>query len=437
MKRIIPIFSTVIFFLFLSVGIFSNRDQENYAFDLGLDLAGGTQLTYEADITKADTNDIPGAVAALQSVLEKRLNALGSSDIRVTTEQASIFSGTADSHYRVLVEIPGVFDATEAKKLIGEIPTLEFRLGPSSISEEAFTWDPSYESTADTGISGKHVVTASISAGSSSLTPTVDLRFNQEGGDLFFELTRDNILHYLVIFLDGEVISAPVIQSAIPGGTTTISGNFTYESAGELASNLKFGALPIPIELIATQSISPSLGHDIIEKGIAAGLYALIAILVLLIFWYRIAGLVAAVTLSLYTLLLLGYFKLTGTDITAPGIAGIVVTIGMAVDANILIFERIKEELSDTSSSVSQSITNGFSRAWTSIRDGNVSSLLVAVVLYFFTTSFVKGFALAFGVGVLLSMFTAVVVTRSLLLAIANDKDYFRKHLVGKIPPKS
>ena len=434
MKRLIPPLS----FLFLSACLLlgllrAEEHQVNYGFDLGLDLAGGTQLTYQADISELDPGDIGGVISSLQTVLERRLNALGSSDIRITTEQSSIFSPNNENYYRVNIEIPGVFDPTEAKELIGKIPTLEFRLGPSSVDPASFEWTPSYQSTEPTGISGKQVVTAVVSRTQHSVTPTVDLTFDSEGGDLFFELTRDNVLHYLVIFLDGEVISSPVIQTAIAGGITTISGNFTYETAGELASNLKFGALPVPIDLIATQSISPTLGQDIIDKGLIAGVYALVIIALVMLWWYRLAGLIALFALALYTLLLLAYFKFTGTDMTASGIAGVIVTLGMAVDANILIFERIREEMVQGTQNLEESIRAGFSRAWTSIRDGNISSIMVAIILYYFTTSFVKGFALAFGVGVLLSMFTAVVVTRSLLLAVALSLPKDSKLLVGKI----
>ena len=434
MKRLVPLCTIPLVIAVLAFGVFNNPDNEpNHGFDLGLDLAGGVQLTYQADISELETTEVNGAISALQTVLEKRLNSLGSSDIRVPTETASVFSANNDDFYRVNVEIPGVFDVQEAKNLIGKIPTLEFRIGPSRNDPAGFGFVPSYETTEPTGISGKHVVTATISQSQHSANPSVDLSFDSEGGDLFFELTRDNTFHFLAIFLDGVPISAPVIQAAIPGGVTTISGNdFTYESAGELASNLKFGALPVPIELISTQSVSPSLGADIIEKGIWAGIVGFIVVALFIVLLYRLAGVVAVVALSFYALLLLTYFKFTGTDMTAAGIAGFIITIGMAVDANILIFERIREELADASQSVDTAIRNGFNRAWLSIRDGNISSIIVAVVLYYLTTSFVKGFALVFGVGVLVSMFTAIVVTRSLLLALAHESQTFRKILLGQ-----
>ena len=432
MKRILPIcvfFSALVLLAFLLFR--TSENTEYYGFDLGLDLAGGTSLTYEADISKIESRDVADAMSSLQAVLERRLNALGSSDIRVTTEQSSIFAQNSSQFHRVHVAIPGIFDSQEAQTLIGEIPVLEFRLGPDSRYGENFGFVPTYENTEETGIGGKHVKTASISSHANSFGATVDLTFNSEGGDMFFNLTRDHVGHYLVIFLDGQVISDPVIQTTIPGGVTTISGNFTFEEASLLARNLKFGALPVPIELASSQSVSPSLGQDIISKGTTALGISLLIIVCILIALYGIAGLVASGALALYTLLLLGYFKISGTDMTASGIAGLVITIGMAVDANVLIFERIREEIQNKQQTLHQAICQGFDRAWLSIRDGNISSLIVACVLYFLTTSFVKGFALAFGIGIIISMFTALVVTRSLLVSASVDIPTVRKFLVG------
>ena len=440
------------------VGV-SGADQVNRGFDYGLDLAGGTQLTYQADISQLEATDVQGSISALRNVLETRLNALGSSDIKVTTETASVFSTDAENYYRVNVEIPGVFDATEAKNLIGKIPLLEFRLeadretilnkieelstagtSDESVLEENVlsnvnSLDP-YDIYEHTGLTGRYVENAVLSAGHGSPEPTVLLQFDTEGAKIFGELTKNNIGREMAIFLDGQVISAPVLQAAILDGNAQISGNFTTETATDLVRDLKFGALPVPIELVSTQSISPSLGADVVSRGITAGAWTFIIVSLLLMFIYRLGGVVGTVALLMYSLLLLSFFKFTGIDLTAAGIAGFIITIGMAVDANILIFERIKEELSEKTGAVKkveEAIRDGFSRAWLSIRDGNMSSIIVAIILYFFTTSFIKGFALTFGVGVLISMFTAITVTRSLLLAIASERGWVRNMLVGKI----
>lgn len=435
MKRIIPIISTIILLGALAMAVFfHSSEQEHQGFDLGLDLAGGTQLTYRADISDLEAEDVEGSIQSLQTVLERRLNGLGLSDIKVTTETASVFAENSDSQYRVNIEIPGVFDVEEAKSMIGKIPTLEFRLGPNANSAEGVYFVPSATTTASTGLYGRHVQTANIAQTQYSTTPSVNVIFTDEGGDIFYDLTRDNVGHYLVILLDGEVISYPVIQAAIPGGETIISGStFTFESASALAQNLQFGALPVPIDLISTQSISPSLGQDIIVKGVLAGAVAYIIMVVLLISLYRIAGVVGSITLAIYGLILLAFFKVTGVDMTAAGIAGFVITIGMAVDANVLIYERIREELADAGKTAEQAVRDGFARAWLSIRDGNASSIIVAIILYYMTTSFVKGFALVFGVGIAVSMLTAVVFTRSLLLAVTFENTFIRTHLTGRV----
>ncbi|MFW0871017.1 MAG: protein translocase subunit SecD [Patescibacteria group bacterium] len=423
MKRLLPLISIFIFAGLLLVGLLSSKDDPNGGFDLGLDLAGGTQLVYQADISELDPGDVQGSMSALRAVLEARLNALGSSDIRVTIEEASIFAQNNEESYRINVEIPGVFDAEEAKSLIGAIPTLDFRLEQSGIITGTSTTDR----FVPTELTGRYIDNAVVSTNPQTGQHTVSLQFDSTGTKLFADITRENVGRALGIFLDGELISAPVIQTAISNGNAQIYGQFSREEAANLAQNLQFGALPIPIELVSTQSISPTLGHDILEKGIIAGWVALAMIALILIALYRIAGVVASIALAIYILLLLAYFKLTGTDLTAAGIAGIIITIGMAVDANVLIFERIREEMYYSSASLNEAIHIGFARAWPSIRDGNLSSIIVAIILYYLTTSFVKGFALSFGVGILLSMFTAVVITRSLLKAIAIDSEWFKR----------
>jgi protein-export membrane protein SecD len=426
MKRLIPLFSIIIFASALVLGLLSSTDEPNAGFDLGLDLAGGTQLVYEADISELDAEDVQGSMSALRNVLEQRLNALGSSDIRVTVEEASIFAQNNEESYRINVEIPGVFDAEEAKSLIGAIPTLDFRLEQISQTATSTT-----ETTfVPTDLTGRYIENAVLSNNPQTGQNTVTLQFDSTGTDLFAQITREHTGRALGIFLDGELISAPVIQSAISNGNAEIYGQFSREEAAELAQNLQFGALPIPIEPVSTQSISPTLGQDIVQKGIIAGLVSLVVIALVLITLYRIAGFVAAVAMGVYVMLLLTYFKLTGTDMTAAGIAGVIITIGMAVDANVLIFERIREELHNSSQSLQEAIAHGFSRAWPSIRDGNISSIIVAIILYYLTTSFVKGFALSFGVGILLSMFTAVVITRSLLKVVGIESGRIRKYFV-------
>jgi preprotein translocase subunit SecD len=248
------------------------------------------------------------------------------------------------------------------------------------------------------------------------------VNFNREGTELFAELTREYVGEQLAIFLDGELLSQPVIQEEIRGGAATISGNFDAASARELVRNLNFGALPVPIALINTQSIGPSLGEETLQRGVTAGLIGLAAVALFLIFWYRVPGIVAVVSLGIYVIIMLTLFKIIPVTLTAAGVAGFILSIGMAVDANILIFERLKEELK-LGKKLPHAIRDGFSRAWLPIRDGNLSSIFTALILFWFGTSIVEGFALTFGVGVLVSMLTAIVITRTFLLSVAGATD--------------
>ncbi|MFH1863284.1 MAG: protein translocase subunit SecD, partial [bacterium] len=247
--------------------------------------------------------------------------------------------------------------------------------------------------------------------------PYVSLEFNSEGGDLFAKITKENIGKRLAIFLDGAPISTPVIREEIPNGKAQITGQFTPQEVKTLVQRLNSGALPVPITLISQQSIGPTLGEKVLFKGINAGIYGIILVALFLIFWYRLPGLIAVIALSVYVVLLLGIFKIIPVTLTAAGIAGFILSVGMAVDANILIFERMKEERRD-GKQLNAAITEGFSRAWLSIRDSNVSSIISAVILYWMGTSMVKGFALTLGIGVLVSMFSAITVSRTFLIAL-------------------
>jgi protein-export membrane protein SecD len=236
---------------------------------------------------------------------------------------------------------------------------------------------------------------------------------------LFEDITRENVGEQLAIFLDGEVISSPSINEVITGGDAVISGNFTPETARDLVQNLNFGALPVPITLASTQTIGASLGAEILDKGIYAGVIGLSIVIVFMLLWYRLPGAIAGIALLVYLASMLALFKLIPVTLTAAGLAGLILSLGMAVDANVLVFERMKEEYRDGKTS-REAAREGFSRAWNAIRDGNITSILSAVILFWFGTSIVKGFALVFGLGVLISMITAISVTRTLLLALPD-----------------
>lgn len=398
-------------------------------FHLGLDLSGGTHLVYQADVSKISDTDIVDSMTSLRDVVERRVNLFGVSEPLVQTEHGSGL-GSQGEVYRLIVELPGVTDVDEAVKSIGATPTLEFKLALAddlqkfqSDSLLASTTEPdilSYLSLfKDTGITGAMISRANLEFDPTTNQPTVGLVFTSEGRDLFSKITKDNIGNFLGIFLDGIPISVPVIRDQISDGRGQISGTFTVEEARTLVRDLNYGALPVPVSLISTQTIGPSLGQASVVGGIKAGIVSFIIIALFLILWYRLPGVVAVVALGVYTVLMLAIFKLVPVTLTAAGIAGFILSIGMAVDANILIFERMKEELG-RGRGVWDAMHEGFARAWLSIRDSNISSLITGAILYYFgSSSIIKGFALVFIFGVAVSMFTAITASRLFLYAVA------------------
>jgi preprotein translocase subunit SecD len=416
----------------LSYYVYAYGNKETRGFRLGLDLAGGTALTYKADISKVE--DVDGAMSSLRDVIERRINQFGVSEPVVQVEKAGGISGREDN--QLIVELPGVTDINQAIDLIGKTPLLEFKLAVEGAPaqepatpgflEQGASAPTSTASTSvqfiETGLTGELLEKAILEFDPNTRAATIGIQFNSRGSDLFAEVTRNNVGKVLAIFLDNEVISAPVIRDEITGGKAQISGNFTPEEARTLVRDLNYGALPVPIELVSTQSIGPSLGRDALFSGLRAGIYGLIVIALFLILWYRLPGLVATVALLIYVALSLTLFKLIPVTLTAAGLAGFILSIGMAVDANVLIFERMKEEFKK-GKSIEDGMHEGFKRAWLSIRDSNVSSLITAVVLFWLGTSAVKGFALTLGVGVLVSMFTAITASRLFLYSVSSKKE--------------
>ena len=287
--------------------------------------------------------------------------------------------------------------------------------------------DPYFVSTP---LTGRFLQKASLEFNQSALGPTVSLAFNDEGAKLFGEITKANIGKRVAIYLDGSPISTPVVQDEITDGRATINGNFTVQEARQLVGRLNSGALPVPIELVSTQSVGASLGDRVLKDDIRAGLYGFIIVSLFLILWYRLPGFVAVIALAIYTVISLALFKLIPVVMSAAGIAGFILSIGMAVDANILIFERMKEEMKK-GKTIEGAMHEGFSRAWPSIRDSNISSLITATVLFWMGTSLVKGFALTFGLGVVVSMFTAITVTRTFLYTLRPKDNKAMKFLFG------
>ncbi len=391
-------------------------------FRLGLDLSGGTQLVYRADVSNIAGGDVADSMASLRDTIERRVNLFGVSEPIVQTQRGGALAGETEE--RLLVELPGVTDTQKAIDLIGQTPVLEFRLMKEGVQPTGAPEEKVNDFFEPAAITGKHLKSAQLQFNQSLQgvpnEPIVVLTFNAEGADTFAELTKNNVGRYFGIFLDGASISIPVIREAIPNGTAVVSGSFTPEEAKELARNLNYGALPVPIELISTQTVSGTLGDKAVEAGVMAGLWGIIAVMLFMIFWYRLPGMIASVALLLYIVAVLALFQLIPVTLTAAGIAAFILSVGMAVDANILIFERMREELAG-GKNTKDAIHDGFSRAWLSIRDSNISSMITAVILFWFGTSLIKGFALVFGLGVLISMLTAITVSRTFLIALGVE----------------
>jgi len=415
----------------------SQTSDSRFKFKLGLDLNGGTELVYRADTSKVPSPDVSTSMDVLREVIERRVNMFGVSEPVVRVEKVGLV--TSASEQQLTVELPGVTNIDEAIKMIGQTPTLEFKLVKDEVSkltqEELATKKPE-EIFTDTGLTGRFLQKSTLQFNQTTGEALVSLEFNAEGKDLFAKITKENVGKVLAVFLDGEIKSAPVIKEEIKDGSAVISGNFNGASgiaeAKKLVSNLNMGALPVPIELASTQVVGASLGVDAVNASLVAGMWAFIVIGLFLIIWYRLPGLLAVIALAIYTVLSLAIFKLIPVTLTAAGIAGFILSLGMAVDANILIFERLKEELK-RGRELGDAVKEGFGRAWLSIRDSNTSSMITAIILFFFSsTSVVKGFALVFFIGVAVSMFTAITASRTLLIAIKHDNaGRFMKFLFG------
>lgn len=432
------------YFIYNSTQGLGGSAESKYDFKLGLDLSGGTSLIYRADVTNIDQSELKDAMESLRDVIERRVNLFGVSETSVTVQEASF---TNQSENRIIVDLPGVTDIDKAVSMIGQTPLLEFKterpVGPEQdkliadlelIKDKIISGEVQISAAQDpyfvsTPLTGRYLEKATLSFSQGGMSggsavggePMVVLKFNKEGADLFEKITRENVDKLVAIYLDGAPISTPVVREAITGGEAIISGNFTPEEGKQLVGRLNSGALPVPIELISTQTIGPSLGAEAIDAGVYAGSVGFLVLAVLLLIWYRVPGLVAVFSLAIYALLMFALIKLIPITLTAAGISGLIISIGMAVDANILIFERMKEEMK-LGRSVATAIENGFDRAWPSIRDGNLSSMITAVLLFWFGTSLIQGFALTFGLGVLVSMISAIAVSKVLLKSI-TEKD--------------
>ncbi len=567
-RKFVGILILAFFAVLLSYPKGPNWIRKEVKLHLGLDLAGGAHLVYQADVAHIPAGDRELAIEGTRDVIERRVNAFGIGEPVVQTN-------VNGESYRIIVELPGVTDITEAIKRIGETPVLEFKEQgeqpspiPLSVQEKAkrevfneaakeraeeilkkavnlddagfakladeFSEDPGnkaadgkqaggdlgfhkkgsfvpefedilfeklkdgetypefvqtqfgyhiirrvasrsaskvdassldietkgggklkvedvtnkegepaeekevqgrhillitqslepeippYDPWKNTELSGKQLKRASVQFQQSSNAPQISLQFNTEGADLFEQLTARNVDKPIAIFLDGEVLSAPRVQQKITGGQAVITGTFTLGEAELLAKRLNSGALPVPVSLVSQQKVGASLGKISIEKSFLAGLIGFLFVAFFMILYYRLPGILAVIALGLYGMIMLALFKLIPVVMTLSGIAGFIFSIGIAVDANVLIFERIKEEVRN-GKPLGSAIDEGFSRAWSSIRDSNVSSLITAFVLIWLGTGLIKGFAITLSIGILVSMFSAISVTRVFLKVVVQS----------------
>jgi len=366
---------------------------------LGLDVAGGSYLEYQVDLSQISASDEESVLSGLRSVIERRVDLFGVSEPRVYVKRVG-------DEERLVVELAGVKDVNAAIAEIGATPSLDFREVSTGVDGAA--------SYVPTGLTGRQVKGASVSFDRYTGAPVIDFELTSEGAKLFADLTARNIGKPIAVFLDNKLLEEPVVKEKIEGGKAQISGNFTIESARELAARFNAGALPAPIQLIDQETVSPLLGEESLRQALIAGGVGFLLVAFYMLLYYRRLGVYSVIALLVYAVLNLAIFKLVPVTLSVSSIAGIVLSLGMAVDANVLVFERMKEELKEQMP-YHQAVENGFRRAWSSIRDSNLTTMLGAVILFYITTSFVRGFALALFIGVAISMLTAVIFTRTML----------------------
>jgi SecD/SecF fusion protein len=400
---------------------------------LGLDLQGGTRLVLQADMTNVPESEREQRIKGVQQVLERRINAFGVAEpvVQVVGQD------------RVLVELAGIRDIEEAKNLIGQTARLDFReqVDPpgTAPTPDGSNWVVAKARASDgeeRELTGQYFKKAEVGFEPNSNRPMILFEFTDEGAQMFAELTRRLVGRPLGIFLDNQLLTAPVVREPITQGRGQITGRFTLPEARNLVIQLNAGALPVPVQIVEERTVDATLGGDSVRKSVVAGELGLLVIAAFMIALYRVPGIMAVLALGVYTLLTLAIFKLWPVTLTLAGIAGFILSIGMAVDANILVFERMREELRE-GKTVFNAMEAGFQRAWSSIRDSNVSTLITCAILYWFGSNFgasiIVGFAVTLAIGVLVSMFSAVFVTRTFLRALAYLQTADRPELFGVV----
>lgn len=387
-------------------------------FDLkqGLDIQGGMQVVLQADMSEIAIEDRKSAIESAREVILRRVDLFGVSEPIVQTAQIG------EDNYRLIVELAGITQPEQALELIGTTAQLDFRLMTASPSAEATASAIAFlDSFQSTDLGGKQLKRSVVQFDPQTGQPVVGLEFDQQGSEMFGQITTQNTGQVLAIFLDEYPLMLPTIQQPILDGQAVITGDFSLEEAKNLSIQLNAGALPVPISVLEQRNIGASLGQTSVAKSIKAGLIGIGLVMLFMIMYYGLKGLIASIALIIYSILTVAIYKILGVTLTLPGIAGLLLSIGMAVDANILIFERMKEELRD-GQSFSRAMELGFGRAWDSIKDANLATITTALVLinplnfrFLNSSGLVKGFGITLLIGVLISLFTGVVVTRTLM----------------------
>ncbi len=412
---------------------------------LGLDLQGGVSLVYQADLSTV--TDKATAMSGLRDVIERRVNMFGVSEPVVEIQGQD----------RLSVALPGVTNVQQAIQMIGQTPYLEFdeertaadtqnilnvikQVQAAQTAKQDITKVPNWQTALEnpyfmpTDLTGKYLTKATVIFDPTTYKPQIQLQFNDAGAALFADITGRNINKPLAIYLDGASIIdtngdgkidsqdnyAPIVQGKITGGKAVITGDMSDQTANSIASRLNSGALPVKIGApISQETVGPTLGLASLQKSLMAAIYGFLAVIVFMIVFYRFPGLIASIALTIYVVLVLAIFKLIPVTLTLAGIGGFILSIGMAVDANILMFARTKEEIK-SGKSLSQAIDEGFRRAWPSIRDSNFNSLIVCAILFIVASSFIKGFAFTLALGIIVSLFSAIFITRIFLMVFVG-----------------
>jgi len=395
--------------------IFGLKIRKDFKTQLGLDLKGGSQLVFEADTSRIKKEDLEDALNSARDIIEKRVNFFGVSEPQIQTLKSQ-------GKYRISVDLPGITDLSSAIELIGQTAQLSFKEETPIKDQKEATQTPIFlRLTKDTELTGRQIKKAQLTFDSQTGKPQVALIFTDEGAKLFSKITERNVGKPLAIYLDQFLLSTPVVQQKIEGGNAVITGDFTVDEAKKLVIAINSGALPLPMKIVEHKNIGPTLGASEVRKSFYAGLFGLFLVILFMVLYYGKLGVIASLALLIYGALSLAIFRAIPVVLTLPGVTGFILSIGMAVDSNILIFERIKEELRK-GKSFEIAFNLGFGRAIDAIKDANITTLIVAFILFNplnweFLPQFgmVRGFALTLAIGVITSLFTGVVITKRLI----------------------